>query len=91
MEAINRMNDKPKDHYATTHDETTANLIFAAAKDKLPVILEDETATAIPKRRDKRGSVVDSVKIKVLAKMEDVTVEMQTDKRSLACLEVSIS
>jgi len=84
------MNDRPRDRIATTHDESTAGMILSAAKEKLPAILEDETATVLPKRRGKRGGVVDSIKIKVLARMEDVTVEMQTDKRSLACLEVRI-
>lgn len=36
----------------------------------------------------KRLSIVDSIKIRVEAKLEDVTVELQNDKRSIAVLEV---
>ncbi|XP_029725509.1 intermembrane lipid transfer protein Vps13 isoform X2 [Aedes albopictus] len=95
MEAV--MNSKkeqempPRDRIATIYEEeSTASVLLHAAKEKLPTILEDETATAeqSTKANRKRLSIVDSIKIRVKAKLEDVTVELQNDKRSIAVLEV---
>lgn len=40
--------------------------------------------------RGKRSKIVDSIKLKVKAKMEDVTVQLENDVRSIAALEVII-
>lgn len=40
--------------------------------------------------RGKRSKIVDSIKLKVMAKMEDVTVQLENDVRSIAALEVTI-
>ncbi|XP_055612800.1 intermembrane lipid transfer protein Vps13-like, partial [Uranotaenia lowii] len=82
-----------QDRVASTHtEESAAAALFSAAKEKLPTILEDEDATtntvASKGPNRKRKSIVDSIKIKVVAKMEDVAVELQNDKRSIAVLEV---
>lgn len=36
----------------------------------------------------KKSKIVDSIKLKVLAKMEDVTVKIENDVRQIAALEV---
>lgn len=37
----------------------------------------------------RKSKIVDSVKLKVIAKMEDVTVKLENDIREIAALEVS--
>ncbi|XP_055620155.1 intermembrane lipid transfer protein Vps13 isoform X3 [Toxorhynchites rutilus septentrionalis] len=71
-----------RDRIATIHEEkSAASVLLNSAKERLPTILEDDTAVT--------GSISkDSIKIKVVAKLEDVTVEIQNDKRSIAVLEV---
>ncbi|EAT37516.1 AAEL010508-PA [Aedes aegypti] len=68
-----------------------------AQRDRIATIYEeestasDETVTAEQSNKAanrKRLSIVDSIKIRVEAKLEDVTVELQNDKRSIAVLEV---
>ncbi|XP_058466266.1 intermembrane lipid transfer protein Vps13 isoform X2 [Malaya genurostris] len=72
-----------RDRIATTYEsESTASVLLQAAKEKLPTIMEDDD-TVIATSTSK-----DSIKIRVVAKLEDVTVELQNDKRSIAVLEV---
>uniref|UniRef100_A0A182NLZ6 Vacuolar protein sorting-associated protein 13 n=1 Tax=Anopheles dirus TaxID=7168 RepID=A0A182NLZ6_9DIPT len=71
-----------KDHFATIHEEeSTATALLNAARERLPTIMEDDGVVASSTSKD-------SIKIRVVAKLEDVTVELQNDKRSLAVLEV---
>ncbi|XP_055538544.1 intermembrane lipid transfer protein Vps13 isoform X2 [Wyeomyia smithii] len=81
-----------RDRIATIHgEESTATVLLHAAREKLPTILEDDTAeiTTTPSKANRtRPSIVDSIKVRVVAKLEDVTVELQNDKRSIAVLEV---
>ncbi|XP_058837903.1 intermembrane lipid transfer protein Vps13 isoform X2 [Topomyia yanbarensis] len=71
-----------RDRFATIHEpESTASALLQAAKEKLPTIMEDDTVVTT-------SPIKDSIKIKVVAKLEDVTVELQNDKRSIAVLEV---
>nr|XP_040227109.2 intermembrane lipid transfer protein Vps13 isoform X1 [Anopheles coluzzii] len=82
---------QPKDHFATIHEEeSTATALLNAARERLPTILEDDgiVTSSTSKVSRKRQSIVDSIKVRVMAKLEDVTVELQNDKRSLAVLEV---
>lgn len=55
-------------------------------KKKLHTINSQNDCNRVANR--KRLSIVDSIKIRVKAKLEDVTVELQNDKRSIAVLEV---
>ncbi|XP_039442815.1 intermembrane lipid transfer protein Vps13 isoform X7 [Culex pipiens pallens] len=83
-----------RDRIATIHEEeSTATVLLHAAREKLPTILEDDSApvggaAGGSKANRKRPSIVDSIKIRVVAKLEDVTVELQNDKRSIAVMEV---
>ncbi|XP_053672745.1 intermembrane lipid transfer protein Vps13 [Anopheles nili] len=97
MEAVAKKRDSvsgannQKDHFATIHEEeSTATALLNAARERLPTIMEDDAVVANTsnKASRKRQSIVDSIKIRVIAKLEDVTVELQNDKRSLAVLEV---
>uniref|UniRef100_A0A182TV09 Vacuolar protein sorting-associated protein 13 n=1 Tax=Anopheles melas TaxID=34690 RepID=A0A182TV09_9DIPT len=73
---------QPKDHFATIHEEeSTATALLNAARERLPTILEDDGIVTSSTSKD-------SIKVRVMAKLEDVTVELQNDKRSLAVLEV---
>ncbi|XP_065079310.1 intermembrane lipid transfer protein Vps13 isoform X3 [Ochlerotatus camptorhynchus] len=81
-----------RDRIATIYEEeSTASVLLHAAREKLPTIMEDDTVTVgqpTKAANRKRLSIVDSIKIRVVAKLEDVTVELQNDKRSIAVLEV---
>ncbi|XP_052870380.1 intermembrane lipid transfer protein Vps13 [Anopheles cruzii] len=82
----------PKDRIATIHEEeSVATALLNAARERLPTILEDDSvldSNAIQKVSRKRRSFVDSIKVRVTAKLEDVIVQLQNDKRSLAVLAV---
>uniref|UniRef100_A0AAG5D0Y8 Vacuolar protein sorting-associated protein 13 n=1 Tax=Anopheles atroparvus TaxID=41427 RepID=A0AAG5D0Y8_ANOAO len=82
---------REKDRFATIHEEeSAATALLNAARERLPTILEDDSVvtSTTSKVTRKRQSIVDSIKIRVIATLEDVTVELQNDKRSLAVLEV---
>uniref|UniRef100_A0A182IQ42 Vacuolar protein sorting-associated protein 13 n=1 Tax=Anopheles atroparvus TaxID=41427 RepID=A0A182IQ42_ANOAO len=73
---------REKDRFATIHEEeSAATALLNAARERLPTILEDDSVVTSTTSKD-------SIKIRVMATLEDVTVELQNDKRSLAVLEV---
>ncbi|XP_070507341.1 intermembrane lipid transfer protein Vps13 isoform X3 [Chironomus tepperi] len=81
---------QPKDRIA---DAGAGQTLFEVAKEKLPMILEEdadeklkfETNVSRPRKKPK---IVDSIKIKVLAKMEDVTIKIENDVREIAAMEI---
>ncbi|XP_050092629.1 intermembrane lipid transfer protein Vps13 isoform X2 [Anopheles aquasalis] len=72
-------NKQQKDRIATTHgEESAATVLINAARERLPTISEDGTQGA---------ASTDSVKVRVVSRLLDVTVELQNGKRSLAVLK----
>uniref|UniRef100_A0A2M4CVW7 Putative vacuolar protein n=1 Tax=Anopheles darlingi TaxID=43151 RepID=A0A2M4CVW7_ANODA len=85
-------NKQQKDRIATTHGEdSAATVLINAARERLPTISEDSTVGASNTYSKavsrKRLSIVDSIKVRVVSRLLDVTVELQNDKRSLAVLK----
>uniref|UniRef100_A0A182FL84 Vacuolar protein sorting-associated protein 13 n=1 Tax=Anopheles albimanus TaxID=7167 RepID=A0A182FL84_ANOAL len=72
-------NKQQTDRIATTHGEdSAATVLINAARERLPTIAEDGTIGTSSK---------DSIKLRVVSKLLDVTVELQNDERSLAVLK----
>lgn len=92
MERLSKTNEG-RDRVATiyTDERSLANLV----KEKLPAINEEETdeeQTIIKEskltQKPRSRHVVDSIKIRVVAKLEKVSVELKNEKRSLSLLEI---
>lgn len=93
MERLSKTNEN-RDRVATiyTDERSLTNLV----KEKLPAINEEEideqnllkeNKTSTQKTRSRRH-IVDSIKIRVIAKLEKVAVELQNEKRSISFLEI---
>lgn len=92
MERLSKTNEN-RDRVATiyTDERSLTNLV----KEKLPAINEEESEeqnlikeTKSAQKARSRRHIVDSIKIRVIAKLEKVAVELQNEKRSLAFLEI---
>lgn len=90
MERLSK-NKESRDRVATiyTDERSLTNLV----KEKLPAINEEETEEQNITKESKLtqkplSRMVDSIKIRVIAKLEKVSVELKNEKRSLSLLEI---
>lgn len=56
----------------------------------VPAFFHDDKITKISGKMNKKHKIVDSIKLKVNAQMEDVTIKVENDIREIAAMEVSI-
>ncbi|KAG5677846.1 hypothetical protein PVAND_007566 [Polypedilum vanderplanki] len=91
MNSGQKQQQQPKDRVA---DAGAAQTFLEAAKEKLPMILEEDnneeskTTSAAATRSRKKHKIVDSIKVKLVAKMKDVTIKIENDIREIAAMEI---
>jgi hypothetical protein len=55
------------------------------------LMMKKNVLSRLPLMQGRKSKIVDSIKLKVTAKMEDVTVKLENDIREITALEVSFA